>query len=211
VLTQAGQDGLAVVVEQAYGNCPQYITQRTVDPDRISAAGGDGRRGKDLSPEDIGLVSAADTFFLGTAHPERGCDASHRGGPPGFVRVLDDGRLWWPDFPGNNMFNSFGNLAVDPAAALLFLDFGTGRALHLSGRAEVEWDDPAPGKNPGRGVAFTVEQLVATGGGTPRELPGRRVIAGEAGAGGQLSASRLRAPRPRTVSTTPQSTKPAAV
>jgi uncharacterized protein len=54
------------------------------------------------------------------------------------VRVAGDG-AWWPDYPGNSMFNSFGNLVVDPAAALLFLDFETGQTLHLSGTAEVEW------------------------------------------------------------------------
>ena len=57
-----------------------------------------------------------ETFFLGTTHPDRGVDTSHRGGPAGFVRV-EDGALWWPDYPGNNMFNSFGNLAVDDTAA----------------------------------------------------------------------------------------------
>lgn len=78
------------------------------------------------------LVAGADTFFLGTTHPTRGNDASHRGGPPGFVRVTSPTTLWWPDFPGNNMFNSFGNLAVDDEAALLFTDFTTGATVQMS-------------------------------------------------------------------------------
>ena len=86
-----------------------------------------------LSPKHAQLIANADTFFLGTIHPSRGADASHRGGPPGFVRV-DGNRLWWPDYPGNNMFNSFGNLAVDPSAALLFIDFDTGTALQFQAR-----------------------------------------------------------------------------
>jgi len=53
------------------------------------------------------MIAASDTFFLGTTHPVRGSDASHRGGPAGFVRV-DGDQLWWPDYPGNNLFNSFG-------------------------------------------------------------------------------------------------------
>jgi hypothetical protein len=73
------------------------------------------------------------------------------------VRASADG-LWWPDYPGNNMFNSMGNLAVDPAASLLFIDFGTGRALHLSGTATAQWAEPgSPGDDGGTGrrVRFT--------------------------------------------------------
>src|SRR5579859_1267426 len=101
----AGDDGiLAIEVEQAYGNCPQYIHQRVLasrDPGRGDPS--DVRRGAALSAADTGLIRGADTFFLGTTNPERGSDASHRGGTPGFVRV-DGDRLWWPDYPGNNLF-----------------------------------------------------------------------------------------------------------
>lgn len=122
------------------------------------------KRGAALGPDDAELIRHADTFFLGTTHPERGRDASHRGGPPGFVRV-DGNDLWWPDYPGNNMFNSFGNLAVDPAAALLFVDFPTGRTVHLSGSAEVEWADDAPGDDghTGRRARFTTQAVVSGG------------------------------------------------
>ena len=74
--------------------------------------------------------------------PERGDETSHRGGPAGFV-YADRKAVEWPDYPGNNMFNSFGNLAVDPTAALLFIDFRSGRTLQLSGSANVVWDTPA--------------------------------------------------------------------
>jgi hypothetical protein len=72
--------------------------------------------------------------------------------------------LWWPDYAGNNMFNTLGNLAVDPAAALLFPDFATGRTLQLSGGAVTEWTAPgAPGDDAatGRIVHFTPDQVVA--------------------------------------------------
>jgi uncharacterized protein len=61
---------------------------------------------------------------------------SHRGGAPGFIRISPDGVLHIPDFPGNNYFNTFGNLLHDPRAALLFVDFPGGRALHLAGEAQ---------------------------------------------------------------------------
>ena len=95
--------------------------------------------------------------MLGTSHPERGNDASHRGGPAGFVSVGADGtRVTWQDFPGNQMFNSLGNLEVDPSAALLFVDWTAGTTLHLSGTAAVVWESPAS-----RRVAFTVESVVS--------------------------------------------------
>jgi predicted pyridoxine 5'-phosphate oxidase superfamily flavin-nucleotide-binding protein len=164
-LRAVGGGSLAIDVEQAYGNCPQYIHQRLLAPDEPGQSDPvEARRGVALSPEDIRLIRAADTFFLGTTNPERGADSSHRGGSPGFVRVEEDGRLWWPDYPGNNLFNSLGNLAVDPEASLLFLDFETGRTLQLSGAAEIEWDAPGrPGDDGGTGrrVVFTVRQVVA--------------------------------------------------
>ena len=75
------------------------------------------RRRVDMATDDIELIRSADTFFLGTTHLERGNDASHGGGPADFV-YADHKTVEWPDYPGNNMFNSFGNLAVDPTAAV---------------------------------------------------------------------------------------------
>ena len=164
-LVAAGPNHLRIEAEQAYGNCPQYISPRLLQPadGTGTGAGATVRRGTGLTAADRALIGAADTFLLGTTHPERGNDASHRGGTPGFVRV-EDGELWWPDYPGNNMFNSFGNLAVDPAAALLFAEFGTGRTLQLSGTAVVEWVEPgAAGDDGGTGrrVRFTPHGVVA--------------------------------------------------
>ena len=115
-----------------------------------------------LTDGDRGLVTAAETFFLGTAHPTRGVDSSHRGGPSGFVRA-EGNQLWWPDLPGNNMFNSLGNLAADPAAALLFIDWTDGAVLALSGTADVSWLDARPPRDEtetGRRVRFTTEAAV---------------------------------------------------
>ncbi len=177
-LTDTGAEELLITVDQAFGNCPKYIQQRQLAP----TDGGDASitpiRSTTFGGEDAALIAAADTFFLGTVHPTRGADASHRGGPPGFVRV-DRGTLWWPDSPGNNMFNSFGNLAVDDSAALLFVDFDTGASLHLSGSAVVEWtahgvrgDDGGTGRR----VRFTPESVVSghrlrIHGGPPRPSP----------------------------------------
>ena len=124
------------------------------------------RRHEELAPEHVRRIEEADTFFLGTSHPTHGSDASHRGGVPGFVRV-DDGAVWWPDHPGNNLFNSLGNIAVNPVAALLFLDVEAGRTLQISGRAALEWVEPgSTGDDGGTGrrVRVTPAHVVATTG-----------------------------------------------
>ncbi|MGN6252519.1 MAG: pyridoxamine 5'-phosphate oxidase family protein [Marmoricola sp.] len=166
-LGRAEEDLLVVEVDQAFGNCPQYIQRRLLGPRPETgdglAARPDVRRGEVLLDEDVDLIRGADTFFLGTTAPGRGSDASHRGGAPGFVRVDDTG-LWWPDYHGNNLFNSLGNLEVSSEAALLFVDFAAGRALHVSGRAEVEWGRPGrtgDDDRTGRIVRLHPEEAVA--------------------------------------------------
>lgn len=162
-LSQATASDLFIDVEQAYGNCPQYIQHRTVTTTDRQAAGSSAQYSS-VTDEDRALIRASDTFLLGTTHPTRGTDTSHRGGPAGFVRVDDGGDLWWPDYPGNNMFNSLGNIAIDPATALLFIDFASGHTLHLAGRAATEWSShpgtPGDDGSTGRRTAVTVEHVV---------------------------------------------------
>lgn len=158
--------GLDIKADQAYGNCPQYIQERRLRRDTEPVPGTDRaprtQVGDALTAEHVRLIRRADTFILGTTHPDRGVDASHRGGTPGFVRI-EDGRLWWPDYPGNNLFNSLGNISVDPHAALLFFDFAAGATLQLSGQAELRWLTPGgPGDDGGTGrrVLFTPARVV---------------------------------------------------
>jgi hypothetical protein len=165
-LTEIGPDALTIDVEQAFGNCPSYIQQRLIEPAESADVSTNAVESDGLDAGQRAMIRAADTFFLGTAHPTRGADASHKGGLPGFVRV-DGSQVWWPDYAGNNLFNSMGNIAVNPEAALLFVDFATGRSLQLSGRAELEW--LAPGSagddgDTGRRVRFTPERVVAMAG-----------------------------------------------
>ncbi|HWW63034.1 MAG TPA: pyridoxamine 5'-phosphate oxidase family protein [Thermoanaerobaculia bacterium] len=84
-------------------------------------------------------IGVGDTFFIATAHPTAGADISHRGGPVGFVHE-DGNDISWPDYSGNNMFNTLGNLAIDPRCGLLFVDFETGAMRQVHGRARVEWN-----------------------------------------------------------------------
>jgi predicted pyridoxine 5'-phosphate oxidase superfamily flavin-nucleotide-binding protein len=160
-LTAATGGGLSIEADQAYGNCPQFIQQRSLRRDTQPEGRADrtpqNHVGNALTAEHIRLTRTADTFILGTTHPSRGVDASHRGGARGFVRV-EDGRLWWPDYPGNNLFNSLGNMAVDPHTALLFFDFDAGATLQLSGQADLQWllsGSPGDDAGAGRRISFT--------------------------------------------------------
>jgi hypothetical protein len=156
--------GIVLDVEQAYGNCQQYIQRRDLTPVPSPTVTRGARWATELDAPQIELIRQADTFFLGTTAREHGNDASHRGGPVGFVRV-DDNSVQWPDYPGNNMFNSLGNLSIDHSAALLFVDFADGRTLHLSGTATINWDAPSLGGDDaqyGRRVCFIPRYIVST-------------------------------------------------
>ncbi len=167
--TVQGGDIVVVRVAQAYGNCPKYIQSR--EPVGIEQDVGSGgvADGTVLSASAQALVTSADTFFLATAHPTAGADVSHRGGKPGFVRVVDARTLEWPDYAGNTMFMSLGNLEVDPRAGLLFVEFEGGRTVQVTGRARVDWDSARAAAAPGaeRFVVFTVERVVESERGNP--------------------------------------------
>jgi predicted pyridoxine 5'-phosphate oxidase superfamily flavin-nucleotide-binding protein len=137
-----------VLVQQSFGNCPQYIQQRDFafvrDPATPSPEA--ARELERLDDRARAMIAGADTFFVASyvedAARGRMVDVSHRGGRPGFVRIGADGVLTIPDFSGNRFFNTLGNLIANPKAGLLFVDFETGNLLQLTGDAEVILDSP---------------------------------------------------------------------
>jgi predicted pyridoxine 5'-phosphate oxidase superfamily flavin-nucleotide-binding protein len=148
--------GLAVRVLQSFPNCPQYVRVR-------APAGGDGgpaaaarwSSGAGLSPELRACVRRADVFFVASRGPDGLLDVSHRGGEPGFVQVSEEGALRIPDYQGNSMFNTLGNLLRDPRASLLFADFERGDVLELTGRAALDFGPPG---SDARAWTFAPEQ-----------------------------------------------------
>jgi predicted pyridoxine 5'-phosphate oxidase superfamily flavin-nucleotide-binding protein len=150
----ADRDGITLALDEAYGNCPKYI-------DTSARVPGPGttcmlrRTGTDLSDGDIALVSSSSFFFIGSVHPEAGADASHRGGAPGFVRVPSRGELSIPDYAGNAMFNTLGNLRINPTVGLLFLA-PTGDQLQVTGHAEILFHEPSPDSPEGRTVSVAI-------------------------------------------------------
>jgi predicted pyridoxine 5'-phosphate oxidase superfamily flavin-nucleotide-binding protein len=155
-----GASGLEVTTREVYGNCPKYIRLREVALPR--AVTSPVRLGSSLDAGQIRRLADADTLFLASRHPVAGADVSHRGGARGFVHVTAPDRLVIPDYSGNMMFNTLGNLAADPRAGLLLVDFERGGTLQLSGRARIEWDRSAVAAYEGaeRLVELTVEAVV---------------------------------------------------
>jgi len=114
-------------------------------------------------------IERADTFFLATAHPTAGADVSHRGGTPGFVRILDERTLAWPDYQGNMMFMSLGNIAANPAAGILLVDFESGDVLQLTGEARIDWNPERAATLAGaeRVIELRVDEVIDAPGASP--------------------------------------------
>jgi hypothetical protein len=167
-IISADERGFSVRVAQSFGNCPKYINRRGYqfverDPRRARA-----RTLDRLDNHARALINNADTFFIathyGSAERSRshGADVSHRGGKMGFVRIDDERTLTWPDFVGNYLFNTLGNLQRNPQAGLMFPGFDSGDMLYVSGRGEIVWDGDEVRTYAGaqRLVRFRIERVV---------------------------------------------------
>lgn len=134
---------VTIQVDEAYPNCPRFIQRR--NPSALRELGTPSVITRDvLSTEDIRVVSAADTLFVASLNPAGHADASHRGGPPGFVEVLAPDHLRVPDYAGNSMFNTLGNLHTHPRAGLAFLDFDQGTITQVTGAVTLDFDAADP-------------------------------------------------------------------
>lgn len=159
--------GFSLHVTQSFGNCPKHIRPR-----RLEASGRIGREPsretRALDARGRALIEAADTFFIASSHPDaragaarsHGVDVSHRGGPPGFCRFVDEATFVIPDFSGNDFFNTLGNVRLNERVGLVFVDFAQGDVLQLDAVAVVRAGAPpsdAPAQT-GRIVRFRVRR-----------------------------------------------------
>jgi uncharacterized protein len=162
---------LVFQVDQSFGNCPQYITPRRWRRQE-NPTPGTPRLGTQLTTSQKGWIRSADTFFIASGHRgdgdavSFGMDASHRGGEPGFLQVTSDNQLSFPDYAGNNHYNTIGNLVLDPRVGLLFVDFSSGSLLQISGQATIDWESDTVAREPGarRLVNIDIDAVI--------ELPG---------------------------------------
>jgi len=133
---------------QSFGNCPQYIQHRHFKYIRdADAQGGDYEKTTFaiLDQYTRNFIENADSFYVASAVKatsqisREGVDVSHRGGRPGFIKIVGN-NLTIPDYPGNNLFNTLGNFLLNPKAGLLFTDFSTGEIMVLTGTVELDWE-----------------------------------------------------------------------
>ena len=171
-------DGFEVAIKQSFGNCPQYIQARAVGLRPDGAAGSEQRplqRSDRFDDRTRDIISRADTLFIATAYQDdqeatsRGADVSHRGGKPGFVRVEDERSFLFPDFSGNNHFNTIGNILLNPKAGFLFVDFAAGDLVYMTGAAEIIWEGEQVRAFAGaeRLIRFRADEVIRVDGSLP--------------------------------------------
>ena len=144
LVESVGASGFSVRVQQSFGNCPKYIVPRRVET--LPLPRGEIVRYSKLDDAAVRMLRSADTFFIASAYPteegdvrSHGVDVSHRGGEPGFIEV-ENGVLKIPDYVGNSYFNTLGNLALNPKAGLLMVDWTSGERLYLAVEVAIVWE-----------------------------------------------------------------------
>lgn len=149
MVARSGDDGLVLAVEQSFGNCAQHIHRRAPNWSLTTKPVAGSARVESTAhmPANAqALIGRADTFFIASrtqrmsSDPTTGVDVSHRGGAAGFVEILSDGRLRFPDYCGNNFFNTLGNIHDDGRVGLLFPEVGISSAVVLTGQAVINWE-----------------------------------------------------------------------
>ena len=136
-LSHPDPDTIELRALEAYGNCPKYISKRTIQWDTHPSDNVAQLSGERLTSQQSTTLHDTDLFFIATGHPELGLDVSHRGGNPGFVTIADDKTIRFPDYPGNSLYNSLGNLLIDNRIGILVPDLRRRRALRITGTAAI--------------------------------------------------------------------------
>ncbi|KAI4911441.1 uncharacterized protein J4E92_010254 [Alternaria infectoria] len=144
---------LVTKIEQSLGNCPKYLNQYEIrpmptNPELVS-------QDSSLSAEGTTLISRSDMFFLSTS-TEDDMDVNHRGGPPGFVRIISPTTLAYPEYSGNRLYQSLGNLMLDPKIGLVFPDYETGDVVYITGTTSILAGADASALLPGSNLAVTI-------------------------------------------------------
>lgn len=130
---------LVLEIEANLPNCPKYLNEKVIiphrsDPKMLSNS-------PKLPPQGVDLLQKADLFFISSSNSDIDMDTNHRGGPPGFVRLLSNSPrgavLIYPEYSGNCLYQTLGNLQTTPFAGLTIPDFDTGDVLYLTGEAQV--------------------------------------------------------------------------
>lgn len=169
-VSTVSSEGFTIDIRQTFGNCPQYIQARET---HFRESGSSNPRTPSIRSDRFdkrsrAIITSADTLFVATAYlgepgqPSHGADVSHRGGKPGFVRFEDDRTFVFPDFSGNNHFNTVGNILMNPRAGFLFAEFDSGDLIYTTGTSEIVWegDDVRAFTGAERLIRFRAEEVI---------------------------------------------------
>lgn len=132
---------IEVTIDEAFPNCPKYIQRRMISlPEHFNISAPITMEGNELTLNEKNWISNADTFFVGSSSGSGKLDINHRGGKPGFIEILDNATLKIPDYQGNSLYNTLGNIVQNPNVGLVFTDFIKKQTLQLTGKAELFFD-----------------------------------------------------------------------
>ncbi len=146
--------------EAAVGPAPDGSAAPTAVP-RFVARGDVARAWRArLTPRVAAMLRACDSIVLASADADGFPYAQHRGGPPGWLHVLDDATLAFADFAGNRQYTTVDNLAENPRAFLLFVDYAKGHRIKIAGAARVVDDAALIERVTPRGYAADVERAI---------------------------------------------------
>ena len=159
-----GEAQLAFLVEGSLGNCPKYLNKKHITPhvptpELVSDS-------LPLPAEAVALLGRADLFFLSSADGSgRSLDTNHRGGPPGLVRVArneaGDVALVYPEFSGNRLYQTLGNLQANPRLGIAVPDFATGDVLYATGTTRLLVGAEAAAHMPHTNLALRLQVTAA--------------------------------------------------
>lgn len=161
-------DQLSFAIRMGYPSCPKHIQRELIEiPKNSKIASSEYQNGTSLGKPEKDWIRNAHTFFIATQTKKGDIESSHRGGDPGFIEIQENGLLRVPDYLGNSMFSTLGNIYENPKAALLFVDYKKGETLQLSGKAALQFDqnseeDLYKSGNTGRFWTFETKQWIRT-------------------------------------------------
>lgn len=160
-ISKCDATGLHFQVWDYSPNCPKYINRREIIPSTTPMNKAAIREERTINTElDRDFVQSIDTLWIGSYAPNAGANVNYRGGTPGFIRVTSDSSIEWPEYRGNGMFYTSGNLDVNDRAGVTLVDFDTGSMIQMTSHVAVDWNFNGEYEGATRLIKFQLKKLV---------------------------------------------------
>ena len=160
-ISKCDATGLHFQVWDYSPNCPKYINRREIIPSTTPMNKAAIREEHTiLTKSDRDFVQSIDTLWIGSYAPNAGANVNYRGGTPGFIRVTSDSSIEWPEYRGNGMFYTSGNLDVNDRAGVTLVDFDTGSMIQMTSHVAVDWHFNGEYEGATRLIKFQLKKLV---------------------------------------------------